>query len=76
MTIPRWVAGLTLLLTAPGGTAGAQTIAQRVPQAPDGSVHLSFAARPGVCGNGRNISTSRESDEWESDCDSGPVRER
>ena len=54
--------------------AGAQTIAQRVAQAPDGTVRMSYAAKPGVCGNGRNISTSRESDEWESDCDSGPVR--
>jgi hypothetical protein len=54
--------------------AHAQTIAQRVAQAPDGTVRMSFAAKPGVCGNGRNISTSRGSDEWESDCDSGPVR--
>lgn len=54
--------------------ASAQSIAQRVAQVSDGSVRLSFAARHGVCGNGRNISTSRDTDEWESDCDSGPVR--
>ncbi len=61
-----------LLLLA--GTAQAQTIAQRVGRAPDGSVRMTFAAKPGVCGNGRNISTSAGSSEWESDCDTGPVR--
>ena len=70
----RWQLGLAVLLAVTGGPAAAQTISQRVAQAPDGSVHLSFTARPGVCGNGRNISTSRDSDEWESDCESGPVR--
>jgi hypothetical protein len=58
-----------------GTTAsGAQTIAQRVARAPEGTVRMSFAARPGVCGNGRNITSGRGSDEWESGCDSGPVR--
>ncbi|MBI4422020.1 MAG: HEAT repeat domain-containing protein [Gemmatimonadetes bacterium] len=58
----------------PAGSAPAQTLAQRVAQAPDGRVHLSFAARPGVCGNGRNIITTRGGDDWESDCTAGPVR--
>jgi hypothetical protein len=49
-------------------------IAERVARAPDGTVRMSFAARPGVCGNGRNISAGRGSDEWESGCDAGPVR--
>jgi hypothetical protein len=36
---------------------------------------MNFAARPGVCGNGENnISTHQENDEWQSGCDSGPVR--
>jgi hypothetical protein len=64
--------GLIALLAASG--LEAQGIAERVSRAPDGTVHMSFAARPGVCGNGRNISTIGASDEWESDCDSGPVR--
>ena len=52
----------------------AQTLAQRIARAPDGTVRLSFAARPGVCGNGRNITTTRRgSDEWENGCESGPV---
>ena len=63
-----------LLALAVPALVRAQTMAQRVAQAPDGTVRMSFTARPGVCGNGRNISTSRGSDEWESGCESGPVR--
>ena len=33
----------------------AQSLGARVAAAPDGTVRLSFAARPGVCGNGVNI---------------------
>src|SRR5574338_1202560 len=33
--------------------ARAQTLAQRVASAADGAVQFTFAARPGVCGNGR-----------------------
>jgi hypothetical protein len=40
------------LLVAP---ASAQTVAQRVARAPDGTVHLSYAARDGVCGNGAGM---------------------
>ncbi len=43
-----------LLLTL-AGTASAQTLERRVSAAPDGSVRFSFAARPGVYGNGRNM---------------------
>jgi len=35
--------------------ASAQTVAQRVARAPDGTVHLSYAARDGVCGNGAGV---------------------
>ena len=70
--------------------AGAQTFAQRIARAPDGTVHLSFAARAGVCGNGAGtisfdcaggtcgpprITTNSD---WDDDaacpCESGPVR--
>ena len=37
------------------GPAAAQRLGARVGVAPDGIVRLSFAARPGVCGNGRNV---------------------
>jgi len=51
-----------------------QSIAERVSAVRDGQVRMSFTAREGVCGNGRNISTRRDSDDWESWCEPGPVR--
>jgi len=53
-----WVA---LLLAAPA--LQAQSLERRVTAAPDGSVRFSFAAKPGVYGNGRNMIS------W--DCDKG-----
>jgi hypothetical protein len=41
------------LLVATSKLAPAQALAGRVDAAPDGRVQFSFAARPGVCGNGR-----------------------
>jgi len=80
-----WVA---LLLAAPA--LQAQSLERRVTAAPDGSVRFSFAAKPGVYGNGRNMISwdcdkgncrSRQVDgnwedrnDWDSPCDSGPVR--
>jgi hypothetical protein len=37
-----------------GGAARAQGIGRRVSTAPDGKVRMTFASRPGVCGNGSN----------------------
>jgi hypothetical protein len=67
-----------------------QPLDPRIAAAPDGAVHLSFAARPNVCGNGRgSISMDcddgacghytvsvggRDRDEVEYDCEAGPVR--
>lgn len=66
-----------------------QPLERRVASAPDGSVRFSYAAKPGVYGNGRNrISwecqngNCRHNQTWDSDdnydwdtpCDSGPVR--
>ncbi len=56
------------LLLALASPAAAQTLEQRVAKAPDGSVRFSFAARPGVYGNGRN------SISW--DCDKGNCHNR
>lgn len=67
---------IAAVLVAPG-LLRAQTVAQRVARAPDGVVRMTFAARPGVCGNGSNIITNaRETRDaqWESDCERGPVR--
>jgi HEAT repeat protein len=38
----------------PPSAGRAQNLAQRVASAPDGPVQFTFAARPGVCGNGRS----------------------
>jgi hypothetical protein len=69
------LAGATIAALAFAGAAPAQTIDRRVAAAPDGTVRFSFAARPGVCGNGHNVNIqdSRNPD-WESDCEAGPVR--
>ncbi len=63
----------------------AQSLADRISQVRDGSVRMSFAARPEVCGSGNSISrTGSRSMGWTSDqssdvsygdaCSHGPVR--
>jgi hypothetical protein len=59
--------------------ARAQSLADRAAVVGDGVLLLSFAARKGVCGDGRgNIRTGgdtyRGRSVWESDCEPGPVR--
>ena len=44
-----------LALLAAAAQAGAQSLAARVDAAPAGAVQFHFAARPGVCGNGRSF---------------------
>ena len=81
MSLPRIVLGvLAPLLLTPVSLAG-QSLAARVRAAGAGSIHLSFAARPEVCGNGgrgivfRHASDKDDDDDdWESDCEPGPVR--
>jgi hypothetical protein len=52
-----------------------QALEQRLAAYPNGTVRLSFAARPGVCGDGlHNVNTRQESEEWEADCETQPVR--
>jgi HEAT repeat protein len=67
-----------------------QSLERRVAAAPDGTVRFSFAARPGVYGDGRNVISwdcrngrcrhrqgtfsDVDADDWASACDSGPVR--
>ncbi len=59
---------------APPARLAAQSLAQRVAAAPDGTVHFAFAVKPGVCGNGENINVRSRSRDWESTCDDGPGR--
>ncbi len=46
---------LLLALALAAAPAAAQRLGARVAAAPDGRVRLTFAARPGLCGNGRNV---------------------
>jgi HEAT repeats len=55
----------------------AQSLAEQLRRAPDGTVRLSFAAREGVCGSGPNsimITDDHDDTEWEGSCERGPVR--
>ncbi len=80
------VALAALVCLAP--VAYAQSIASRVARVSNGTVRMTFAARPGICGSGNSIMhsngrgrttwgdnrrTSRDV-EWESDCSQGPAR--
>lgn len=67
-------AWMLISLTVPT-VLSAQDVERRVAAIPNGTVRLSFSARHGVCGDGmNNISTRQDNDEWESDCEAGPVR--
>jgi HEAT repeat protein len=58
----------------PAGAA-AQSVAQRLSDVDSGTVHLSFAAKPGVCGDGFHQHDSGEKGEdWVGDCADQPVR--
>ena len=64
-----------LVLYALPAQAGAQNLEQRIAAVGSGTVRLSFAARPGVCGDGmHSIRTVDGNDEWEDDCEPQPVR--
>jgi len=64
---------VALLLGVP--PLAAQSLQQRAATLRDGTMRFSFAAREGVCGRGEgNISVTSRSDEWEADCEPGPVR--
>ena len=88
--LPLLASRLVVVLAALGGVAAVapgQSIASRVALVPNGTVRMTFAARPGICGSGNSIrhpggrgrttwgndNTSRDV-EWESDCSAGPAR--
>ena len=76
MRLPRLVLGVVApLLLLPASLEG-QSLATRIKAAGDATIHLSFAARPEICGGGGNIEFRDGDDrdaEWESDCQQGPV---
>ncbi|HJQ10309.1 MAG TPA: HEAT repeat domain-containing protein [Gemmatimonadaceae bacterium] len=72
-------------LFAVASTASSQTdLASRIARAPDGAVRVTFASRPGTCGNGRDMIGYRRAlfadnfqsiGDWHaSNCVPGPVR--
>ena len=62
-------------LLALGSAGHAQTLEQRVLAKKDATVRLTFATRPGVCGNGENNISIRDGEQgdWTSDCEHGPA---
>jgi hypothetical protein len=78
-----WVGGLVLLAIGASGTR-AQSLANRVNAVRDGRVTFTFAAREGVCGNGRSFisigsdihigSYSMHDGRISEPCERGPVR--
>lgn len=78
----RFVAIAAVFLLPPSASR-AQNLAQRIASAPEGAVQFTFAARPGVCGNGRSYYSvngsmwfgSVNDNTMRSDpCQPGPVR--
>jgi len=81
---------VALLVLVAATAAAGQDLARRVAAAAAGQVRFSYAARPGIYGNGRNIiswdcrdgrcrnrqvdGNYSDEDEWHTACDSGPVR--
>jgi hypothetical protein len=73
--IVRRILHALLVFSALPAAADAQTLAQRIAAVGSGTVRLSFAARPGVCGDGlHSIRAGDGNDEWEEDCEPQPVR--
>ena len=64
---------VTLAGTLPA-PAWAQSLQQSIAATDSGRVHLSFAARPGVCGDGSQNINVQDSEDWEVECESQPVR--
>jgi HEAT repeat protein len=69
--------------------ASAQSIADRVARVSNGTIRMSFATRPGICGSGNSIhhrkdggrttwddnrSSASRDVEWDSECSFGPAR--
>jgi HEAT repeat protein len=64
----------TLLVASAPAALGAQSLEQRVARVANGTVHLSFAARYGVCGSGTNINVHDGENDWEYECGPQLVR--
>lgn len=78
-----------VVLAAVAATAAAQNIASRVAGVREGTVRMTYAARPDICGHPNGFSTTRNFErgqtttwnsetsrdvEWDTNCEHGPVR--
>jgi len=87
-SLARTTAIVLAALAAAAAIAPAQSIASRVARVSNGTVRMSFTAKPGICGSGNSIrypngrgrmswgndwNTSRDV-EYENDCNVGPAR--
>ena len=71
----RWVVVALMTAGLLPSYLSAQSLEQRIYTAKTEVVRMSFVARPGVCGSGRNSINIRSStEEWDSGCEEGPVR--
>jgi HEAT repeat protein len=79
----RLVAAIAAVFLLPPQAARAQNLAQRIASAPDGPIQFHYAARPGVCGNGRTyysvngsmwFGTVNDNTMRSEPCQPGPVR--
>ena len=72
--MPKVAYTLLCVWLVPAG-ASAQSLAQRIAAVGTGTVHLSFPARPGVCGDGsQGIRMVDRNDEWEGNCEQQTAR--
>lgn len=76
MTLPRLALLLLAALVLPAEAICRQRLESRIAAAPPGSVRMTFAARPGICGDGPDLQWPRPTEDWEPVCEGGPVRVR
>jgi len=72
-TLLSGVAVLSWLLAASAAAQESGDLARRIRAAPDGTVRFSYAAREGVCGDGRHINISHDDEHQDWRCHDGPV---
>jgi HEAT repeats len=88
LTVARTAVAVLVATAFVGSAVSAQSIASKVSRVSNGTVRMSFAVRPGICGSGNSIrhdngrgSTNWGNDwnssrdvEWDNDCSVGPAR--
>jgi hypothetical protein len=71
----RIACALVVVGSFPSALLSGQSLSQRVAAVKTGTVHLSFAARPGICADdGHGIRVQDANDEWVGDCQHQPAR--